>query len=138
MVRHWNRLISMPEHKINKKVFLWDKLHNSPLFFLDIQYIFRNTLRCNINIIRNKLLLKFEGKWSHDILYKLKLRTQINIKHNLRLSQGQRSLIAQLRTGILPLAIEVRRFKNVQEESELCDLIEVESELHILLYFVMI
>ena len=48
-----------------------------------------------------------------------------------RLSRSQRSLVAQLRAGILPLAIEVGRFKNIPEENrlcELCDLGEVEGK----------
>ena len=45
--------------------------------------------------------------------------------------------MAQLRTGILPLALEVDGFKNIQEDKrlcELCELGEVENESHFLLY----
>lgn len=45
--------------------------------------------------------------------------------------------MAQLRTGILPLNLEVGRFKNILEDErlrELCELNEVESESHFLLY----
>lgn len=36
-------------------------------------------------------------------------------------SRSQRSLTAQLRTGIHPLTLEVGRFKNIQEENRLCE-----------------
>ena len=45
--------------------------------------------------------------------------------------------MAQLRTGILPLNLEVGRFKNILEDErlcELCELNEVENESHFLLY----
>lgn len=45
-------------------------------------------------------------------------------------------LVAQLRAGILPLA-DVGRFENIQGENrlrELCELGQVESEYHFLLY----
>ena len=41
------------------------------------------------------------------------------------ISTSQRFLTAQLRTGILPLTLEVGRFKNVQEENRLCELCEL-------------
>ena len=53
------------------------------------------------------------------------------------LQRSQRSLVAQLRSGILPLAIEVGRLKNVPEENricEMCELDEVEGEFNFLLY----
>lgn len=41
------------------------------------------------------------------------------------------SLVAQLRIGFLPLAVEVGRFENIQEKNRMCelrDLREVENE----------
>ena len=63
-------------------------------------------------------------------MLKPKLQTYVQIKHNYEtelyvktnLPINQRSLIAQLRMGILPLALEVGRFKNIPEEQRLCDL----------------
>ena len=56
-----------------------------------------------------------------------KLQTYVQIKHNYdtelyvetNLPRNQRSLIAQSRMGILPLAFEVGRFKNIPEEHRL-------------------
>lgn len=153
MIRMWNRLLNMSDNRVNKKVFLWSKLHKSPwvkeIHYIfgeaDLQYIFSNNLTCSIDAIRKKLLDGFEIKWLNEILLKPKLRTYIQIKHNfgpesyvtVNLTRSQRSLIAQLRTGILPLNLEVGRFKNLQEDDRLCevrDLGEVEYESHFLLY----
>ena len=59
-------------------------------------YIYRNNLCCNVNFIKNKLLLKFEEKWFENVLLKPKLRTYMHIKQNFgaelyvtsRLSRG--------------------------------------------------
>ncbi len=53
-----------------------------------------------------------------------------------RLSKSRRSLVAQLQTGILPLATETVRLQNIPEENrlcEMCDLNDGESESHFLL-----
>lgn len=60
--------------------------------------------------------------------------TECSVKANL--TRTQTSLITQMRIGILPLALEVSRFKNIPQEQRLtglCDLGEVESESHFLL-----
>ena len=47
---------------------------------MDMVYIYRNNLCCNVNSIKNKLLLKFEEKWFENVLLKPKLRTYMQIK----------------------------------------------------------
>ena len=47
-------------------------------------YIYRNNLCCNVNFIKNKLLLKFEEKWFENVLLKPKLRTYMQIKSNFQ------------------------------------------------------
>ena len=39
MIRMWNRLLNMSDNRVNKKVFLWSKLHKSP-WVKEIHYIF--------------------------------------------------------------------------------------------------
>ena len=41
------------------------------------------------------------------------------------MAKSQRSLVAQLRAGILPLAPDVGRFKHFQEDNKLCELYEM-------------
>ena len=90
-------------------------------------------------------MLKFKEKWSVDLLYKPKLTTYCLFKNSyspepytrLNLSKGQRSFCAQLRSGTLPLAIETGRFIGAPEMDRkclLCDLGEVEDEIHFLFY----
>ncbi len=53
------------------------------------------------------------------------------------LNRGQRSLCAQLRSGILPLAIEVGRITAVLEENRfcaVCDLKDIENEFYFMFH----
>ena len=76
---------------------------------------------------------------------KPKLRNYVQIKEDYftepyvacNLQKGQRSLCAQLRAGVLPLAVEVGRYKAIPEEERLCavcDLGVVEDEFHFVFY----
>ena len=54
---------------------------------------------------------------------------------NLHIQKYQRSLFAQFRAGILPLNVEIGRFRNLPLEQHLCvlcDESEVEDEYHFL------
>ncbi len=153
MLRLWNRLSSMPEVRIAKKVFNWDKAHNYPwcremnaIFNeTDQQHVFTNGLRCNTQSVKHILFREYKEKWANDIWHKQQLKTYRLLKYvyspepyvTLPLDRSRRSLCAQLRTGILPLAIEIGRFYSVPEEERLrsvCDLNVVEDELHFLFY----
>ena len=152
MVRLWNRLVNLPENRVTKKVFLWSK-SKSPwavelqTVFADVQlqYVFCNYLPCSVNNIRSNLMSNFKHKWLIGIMAKPKLRTYFQIKDvyetelyvKANLTRNQRSLVAQLRTGILPLALETGRFTQTPEEDRLCrlcELGEVENETHFVLY----
>ena len=53
------------------------------------------------------------------------------------LSKRQRSLCAQLRSGILPLHLETGRYRGVVEEERICiycDVDDIESEFHFVFY----
>lgn len=55
----------------------------------------------------------------------------------MKLNRGQRSLCAQLRCGILPLALETGRFHSVPEEDRICcvcNLNDIENEMHFLFF----
>lgn len=82
MLRLWNRLSSMPEGRIAKRVFNWDKAYNYPWCSemnavfneADQQHIFTNGLRCSVNFVKHKLFLEYKEKWANDIWFKPKLR----------------------------------------------------------------
>ena len=78
--------------------------------------------------------------WVAQMSEKPKLRTyamfktEYGIEKYLQcpISRSKRSLLAQLRVGILPLKIETGRFTNTPKEERLCDFCTnaVEDELH--------
>ena len=56
---------------------------------------------------------------------------------NLNLSRIQRSVLVQLRCGILPLNIETGRFIGIAEENRICDVCNsgcIENEYHFIFY----
>ena len=66
-------------------------------------------------------------------LFKTQFGKESYITYNL--SRKQRSMVAQIRFGILPLQIETDRFRNIalqQRICRLCNLGLVESEIHFL------
>ena len=80
-------------------------------------------------------------KWKTNILSKPKLRTYVTFKCVLHTEEylrnnifkHKRSLLAQLRLGILPLEIALRRFRNIPVENRLCKCCDnnvVENEFH--------
>ena len=93
-----------------------------------------------------------QEQWLLDVNNKPKLRTYITFKHTVNtedyvssyISRNQRSLLAQIRLGILPLHVETGRFKNIKDNvtgnyrklkleerlCNLCNLNAVEDEFH--------
>ena len=87
---------------------------------------------------------KYCEEWKNCIENKPKLRTYKNIKCSfgteeyvkMNLTRPQRSILAQIRLGILPLFIETGRYTGVKIENRICSLCnqnKVENELHFLL-----
>jgi hypothetical protein len=98
---------------------------------------------CNINDVNKKLFCIQEEEWRRALVRKPKLRFYRQFKDKLvvenyvkyNLTSSQRSVTAQLRAGILPLHIETGRFRNTKLEDRLCTLCnlqEIESEIHFL------
>ena len=74
-------------------------------------------------------------KESNYVQFKENYSTEPYVSFNLK--RGQRSLCAQLRAGVLPLAVEVGRYSGTPEEQRvcaLCDLGVVEDEYHFVFY----
>ena len=80
-------------------------------------------------------------EWSAPLALKPKLRTYRLIKESVccepyvtfNLDRVDRSFIAQFRLGILPIAVETGRFRNIPLEDRkcvVCDSGQVEDELH--------
>ncbi len=79
-------------------------------------------------------------RWMQSVLSKPKLRTYKLFKHDLKaedyvnclMTRFQRSTFAKLRCGILPIQIEVGRFRGQKECDRKCPMCKtaVESEIH--------
>lgn len=143
----------MPDNRLTKQIFLWDLLNNcswarqlEKIFSIaGLQYIYRNKLPCSVNQVKKVLFENYKQKWLGEVQHKPKLRTYRLIKDNygpehcvtLNLSRAQQSICAQLRCGILPLALETGRFHSIPEEDRkccMCDLGEIKNEFHFLFY----
>ena len=96
---------------------------------------------CNMNYVEIKLINHLKNVGSETIILKPKLRTYILFKHEFEteeyvlynLSRSERSLLAQLRAGTLPLHIETGRYVNTPVEERFCLCCQshsVEDELH--------
>ena len=152
MIRLWNRFITMDESRLTKKIFSWDfsicnRNWSSEVYQIldsvNLAFNFVQRSQCNIDLIKNNLYTMDCNNWIHAVYASPKLRTYRLFK----LSYGtenylkeiynrqHRSILAQLRCGILPLAIETGRYTNTPEEERLCQMCpsrEVESECHFL------
>ena len=151
MLRYWNRLIVMKDERITKKVFntdyensgLWCKHIQSILAELGLSEVYVDKVVVNIVYCKHKMYKLYNEKWKELVSLKPKLDTYVKLKSTfdveyyvtLKLNKQQRSILAQLRLGILPLYIETGRFINVKRENRICTLCEeneVEDELHFL------
>ena len=101
---------------------------------------------CDLDVAEAWLKKINREKWWLEAHTKPKLRTFVEIhdrgqtqtivKRNL--SRSQRSLITKLKCGVLPLALETGRFKDIDEELRQCIICtgnHVENEIHFLLKF---
>jgi hypothetical protein len=91
--------------------------------------------------IKQKVWNLQQSTWTTSLYSKPKLRTYKTFKSTLetewyvrsRLSRTKRSLLAQLRAGVLPLKVETGRFRRIpldQRRCEICNSGKVEDERH--------
>ena len=150
MLRLWNRFILMPNNRMVKKIFIWDKTFCNNNWNSELKSImekigmtedYNNTRLVDLKIAEKILRLKAANDWKNELPTKPKLRTYITFKENYGTEDFarcchdrlQRSLIAQIRSGTLPLNIEVGRFRNIQLEDRICTLCNnnmLEDEFH--------
>jgi hypothetical protein len=154
----WNRLINMDDSRLNKRVFIWDKNLCTKNWSSEIFEIFRkgnmtdtfqNTCHCDIKVLQNVLFTSLKQEWLQNLPVnydrnsesKPKLRTYITFKDDFYTepyvkncnARFKRSILAQLRSGVLPLFIETGRYYRIKAEDrlcKLCDLNVMEDEFH--------
>ncbi len=87
-----------------------------------------NKHTCDIHEMQNSLHKVFTDKLLNDIQLKPKLRTYILFKNeycteqyvNFCRHRQDRSLLAQIRSGTLPLHVEMGRFRDTKVENRTC------------------
>jgi len=148
MVKFWNRLLTLPDTRLTKQIFLWDyqqaNLNWSKDMFdifesINAVELFRSKLIANIAQCEAVLNDKMIREWKDAVESKPKLRTYAKLKTEFKsedyifLPRFERSLVSQLRLGILPLRIETGRYVNESLENRICTLCSlnaVEDEIH--------
>ncbi len=151
-IRLYNRFINMDNDRLNKIVFLYDKqlCENNwsqkikkLIGELDLdQHWTRNTV-IPLDIVKTRVKDQFIADWKHQCSTKDKLRTYVTFKDSVEvaphlssnLPKYERSLISQIRLGVLPLRIETGRFVNLPANDRLCQVCKqnsVEDEAHFL------
>ena len=153
ILKLWNRLCEMPFNRLTKKVFNWDLLYGSRkgtwsntakhiLQEIGCPELFDNTNPCDIGHANTALNIIDENDWDtsrynsdklrYYNLYKYSKDTEDYLKYNIK--RYHRSLFAQFRCGILPLQIEVGRYRNISLCDRICPICKcaVEDEIHFL------
>jgi len=154
MFRFWNKLVCMNSSRLPRIVLDWDLSLNGKTWSHDMRSLmencgtlhsFENKQSVNLNQIWALLHEKSCQKWKNEIDVKPKLRSYRLFKSLYQaepyvmsfMSRSKRSVISQLRCGILPLHIETGRWANREYEQRICKLCtsgQVENEFHFLFY----
>lgn len=154
MIRLWNRFNKMDQNRLTYKVFRYDveKCDNnwssdlkSVMTDLGLNDHFVNRTTVNIRTVLSVIRNHYSVKWARDIQNVAKLRTYRLYKTDfetekylcLNLNKNERSMLAQFRTGILPLRVETGRYIGEPLANRLCRLCDsqsVETEMHFLLF----
>ncbi len=136
-IRLYNRFVRMRESRLNKKVFLWDKSlckenwsssFKNILTDLNLENYWLNNILIPMDLAKEKIWERLERDWRYHCSTKPKLRTYRIHKHDMNVASHldcnmpkyQRSLISQLRLGVLPLRIETGRFNRLDIADRVC------------------
>ena len=142
----------MNQSRLNRTVFLYDKNTPGHSWSRIVKKILKdyNLLRywnenqpVPLDLVKTKIDEQFHNDWEQHCATKPKLRTYILFKDDTNVAthikcnvpKYERSLISQLRLGILPLRIETGRFSNLDVQDRtclVCNTGKVEDENHFL------
>ena len=161
MIRHFGRLLKMPDYRLMKKVYNWDKTLNdsqqifswsseikSILYDNNLNHVYDAQLMFPVkNIVKQLEECLFKNQLvivENECRAKPKLRTFVTFKDFKNISPHifkplsflERKTISKTRLGILPIRIETARFLRpiVPENERFCFCLsgENESEYHVL------
>ena len=152
MFRYWNRIVNMSELRLPKIIFNWMREQVGDSWVQEIKSLFvkfgiiekfYNLDEVELFDISNNLAQASQNIWLNNVQDMPKLRNYKLFKNNYEvepyvlcfLNREKRSLVAQLRSGILPLQVEVGRWQGIPIEERICpvcNLNQVEDECHFL------
>ena len=155
MLKYWNRLCLLPSNRITKIVFNWDceQFSNKKgCWSYSLKHLLREVhspdsfdahVPCDIDFCETILNDCDATEWDVKRYKSEKLRYYNLYKFDrepadyvfFNVSKFHRSLFAQFRAGILPLEIEVGRYRNALLKDRICKLCTlniVEEEIHFL------
>ena len=150
--RLWNRIVTMQTFRLPRKVLEWDIMLcrnnwsqdvKSLFYEIGLQNVYTNKHVCDLDVVCEKLRALEHSKWESSRYNKTKLLYYNMYKAVYEpeeyvisgISKHRRSLLAQIRAGVLPLQVEVGRFRGVQYQDRLCLVCgdgNVEDEYHLL------
>ena len=147
-----DRLCAIHPDRLTKQIFEWDWLKKDNNWSEDILYLlnkldmaelFYNQNYCDLKETEIKVYELCALQWKESLTSFPKLRNVTYIKHKVgykeesyltcNLSKSERSLLAHLRLGVFPLAIETGGYtgKSIQlRVCIVCDSNVIENELH--------
>ena len=155
MFKLWNRFCYMPHHRITRIVFEWDCnfysnkrgtwSHSMKDLFSEINCddLFYRVLPCDLDYVKSIITQNDTADWDLKRFSSDKLRYYNLYKldkspaeyTSMNISKYQRSLFSQFRAGILPLEIEIGRYKHIPLNERLCRVCNngaIEDEIHFL------
>ena len=153
ILKFWNRLCNLHTSRLTRRVFDWDRLYTNKrgTWCYNVRHILHDTgcpdlfhasSACDITFAQNALVEMDLVDWDisryksdklrYYNLYKYDKGTEEYTKMNI--NKYQRSVFAQFRCGILPLEIEVGRYRDIPLKERICQLCNnaVEDEIHFL------
>ncbi len=152
MARYKNRLSNMDAHRFPVKVYNWEKslkvngwVRNvkDMLTLCNMEDCVELEQVCDLDVLEARLQRMNRDRWWVEATTMPKLRTFITI-HDAKqdkilvlknLKRNHRSLITKLKAGVLPLHLELGRYKNSPLETRVCHICNagfLEDELHFL------
>ena len=148
----YNRIQKMEEYRLPKVILNWDFMNNCVGWLSDLCNVMRKFemaqptmehMMYDLEMMMKKGLDVSRQEWREEIAHKPKLRTYAKIKDfesvgclvKTGMTRYQRSLVAQLLCGILPLELEIGRFLGLDKKFRYCRVCKtgaVENEAHFL------
>ena len=150
MINFWNHLVNLENNRLPKRILLYNISNTNRCnnWFTELNKLKQISIAENLTLISiNQCRIEFSNNqsisWNNNRYQKIKLRYYNLFKSDLKpepylltnLSKSQRSVYAQFRSGILPLAIETGRFSNVSLNNRTCIVCNseaIEDEYHFL------